>query len=504
MAKLKQENSPLTTLIAKGTVAGFASTMVANVVSFLTTMILTRALSPEDFGIISLAKSYLAVVSVVQLMGIPNSLVYFLPRYLSDKDKARVNGTILLSFAMVLSISVVAIFVPVLFSDVINALAGGGNIFALVLTLMLVYAAVMNLLLLIATIHRGFKNPLLAVLPSLLYSLLYLVLLAIAFALMPPSIYLAVYANIGAAVLVLLYAAYTLRATWLMGSLIKTLRLGVRIDWRLFLSYTTPVMLMSILSVGQANADKLLLGYFVSTVDVGLYYVAATISTLPKMIVQVLPSMLAPSFSEIFYRRDLQEVKIIYQNATRWVWLFGLPIILVILVGAGDLLAALFGHVYAKGVPVLLILTLSVWIGAGTGNTGLMLLMGGKKNVEFLNSLGSLVLSIGLNLWLIPIYKIVGAAVATTIAYGVIQVFKSILVYRFWHLQPFTRYYLKMFFAFGCGLLMGSLLSRFGYPWFGMGSSVAVFYGVIWQLGIKKDDMILIIKAYRRVRAWSK
>ena len=53
------KSSPLTALVAKGAVAGLAGMVVGSIVGLLTAMILTRALSPEDFGVLSLAKSYL-------------------------------------------------------------------------------------------------------------------------------------------------------------------------------------------------------------------------------------------------------------------------------------------------------------------------------------------------------------------------------------------------------------------------------------------------------------
>ena len=120
-------------------------------------------------------------------------------------------------------------------------------------------------------------------------------------------------------------------------------------------------------------------------------------------------------------RAGCDEVRRIYAAATGWVVRLSLPAFVALLVFPDELLR-LFGPDFAAGAAVTVILALGQLVNAATGPCGTLLNMSGRVALNMADNLAALVLNVLLNLWLIPAYGIVGAAVAWAVSLAAVNV----------------------------------------------------------------------------------
>jgi O-antigen/teichoic acid export membrane protein len=97
----------------------------------------------------------------------------------------------------------------------------------------------------------------------------------------------------------------------------------------------------------------------------------------------------------------------------------------------------IFGPAFAEGSAALLIVSLAMLVGVGTGNVSVVLLMGGKSVWNLANTGAALVVNVALNLILIPRLGMAGAAIAWTASLVVNNVVPLAQVWRSMRVHPF-------------------------------------------------------------------
>jgi hypothetical protein len=130
----------------------------------------------------------------------------------------------------------------------------------------------------------------------------------------------------------------------------------------------------------------------------------------------------------------------------------------------------------------------------------------GKPLVNLYNELGTFVLNIILNLFLIPKYGIVGAAIATTISVTLINLIRIFEVYTILKIHPYNASYVKHFLS---GLvLIGSVISakHFIFPHCGIPfiagitlGCLCLYFVVFRLLGLDEEDYIMLNLIRKRV-----
>ncbi|MEJ2437359.1 MAG: MATE family efflux transporter [Sulfurovaceae bacterium] len=138
-----------------------------------------------------------------------------------------------------------------------------------------------------------------------------------------------------------------------------------------------------------------------------------------------------PKFSELYSRGDMQGLKKVAQNATRMVFYSSLPIIIILILFAKHILG-IFGQEFTVGVYALWILVIGRFINVCSGSVTVLLNMTGKQVPLNVVMLIASILNVVLNYFLIPIYGIEGAAIATAISLAFNRIVPVILVRRYY------------------------------------------------------------------------
>jgi O-antigen/teichoic acid export membrane protein len=187
------------------------------------------------------------------------------------------------------------------------------------------------------------------------------------------------------------------------------------IDARGFWRFTAPRALAVTAQIIIQRVDIVLVGIFRGPADAAIYTAATRFLVVGQMGNIAISMAAQPQFAELFAMGARDRVNVIYRATTAWVILLLWPLYLLILVYGRQFLA-IFGHSYAAGDTVLVILSLSMLLSAACGQVDVVLITAGKSTWSLANGLVAMVLNVGLDLVLIPRYGITGAAIGWAIA----------------------------------------------------------------------------------------
>lgn len=193
-------------------------------------------------------------------------------------------------------------------------------------------------------------------------------------------------------------------------------------------------------------SDQLLVGLFMSANDVGVYAAAIRIAALTAVPLLAVNSILGPTVAALHGGDNHEGLRTTYSRMTWATGAAGLLIGLAVLV-FGNLLLGFFGPEFPPGFPALAIMTVGHIVNSATGSAGLVLGMTGHVRWRLFNAALTAVVSVILNVLLIPPLGIVGSALATAsalIVINLLQICEVRLVLGFWGYDPAQiRYWIQ-------------------------------------------------------------
>jgi O-antigen/teichoic acid export membrane protein len=184
------------------------------------------------------------------------------------------------------------------------------------------------------------------------------------------------------------------------------------ISHKTVLAISLPMLLTAFSSLIMERIDTLMIGYFNDNSDVGIYNVALKIAVLIMFLTIPVNAVLIPKLSEAFWNKDDATLAHYIYRASRFMMLSSVLIFLILLLFS-ELILNLFGKEFLEARYALLILATGYLVNACFGLAEHMLnLSGHEKKLTIVFTFG-LIVNIILNYFLIPLYGINGAALAT-------------------------------------------------------------------------------------------
>jgi len=208
---------------------------------------------------------------------------------------------------------------------------------------------------------------------------------------------------------------------------------GTSLGYKEILLFSFPLLLAQSGQFIMAWTDKLMLGGFMSAADVGVYDVALKLSMFVNIALTSISSITSPKFAELYSLGEMKRLRKVVLQATKITFWSTVPLVVGFIV-LSPFLLNVFGEEFKNGFYVLCILSSARLVSALTGPAGNLLQMTGREVIFMKVLFIGAIINIGLNYYLIPIYGIEGAAIAS---------FISIV---FWNLT--MVYYVKKEFGF--------------------------------------------------------
>jgi O-antigen/teichoic acid export membrane protein len=183
------------------------------------------------------------------------------------------------------------------------------------------------------------------------------------------------------------------------------------------------------ISVLNAQADVLMLGFMSTADNVGIYRIASRVASLVIFALIAVGASLAPRISALYARDDHTELQSLAFKGALATSVIGLPIALV-LIFFGDWVLLLFGRDFQAGAVALSVLSIGQLINTFVGIVAVMLSMTGhEQKLAKIFAIAAL-LNVLMNAVLIPLYGVVGAASATAVSGILLNLGLALMAYK--------------------------------------------------------------------------
>ncbi|NJD98748.1 flippase [Thermococcus sp. LS1] len=484
--------------IARGTGIVFAGTVLSMLLGFLTRALIARSLDRSQYGVFSLTLTILNIGITLALLGFANGLPRELSRYRKNEPQ-RVPELVSTAFIMVTVTSTILTIIMVLSAPYLSPLFNE-SLLSSTLRIAALSLPFWALLTILVAISRGFGR----VREKFYYQNL---LMPLIFLLLTV---LALFMGWG---LSGIFAAYVLsQAASFLALTLETIKLKIlprRLIFKPKLAkelvlFSFPLMLTGILGYIMNWTDTLMLGYYLNSDVVGLYNAAAPIARLLPIFLNSAGFLYIPIATIFFAQRKLQEMERIYRIMTRWVFLLTFPLFALIFMFPEVTITTFFGSKYAEAALTLQILAAGFMFHTLLGLNGMSLTVIGETNANLIGNFFASVANVVLNVLLIPIYGIEGAATATAVSYIIANIFRTSWLYKKTGIHPFSGSYLKQLLV-GIGIIVILKLANVSVSsiWAALGV-LLVFFVVYFALilvlrSVEKEDIELLAAVEKKL-----
>ncbi|MBX2985400.1 MAG: polysaccharide biosynthesis C-terminal domain-containing protein [Bacteroidia bacterium] len=211
-----------------------------------------------------------------------------------------------------------------------------------------------------------------------------------------------------------------------------------------FFKYTALITIGSISGVLLTKIDMIMISAKMGLGFTGVYVIAFYMSTVIEIPRRSLAQILSGRISEQLKDSNYAAVELIYKKTSTVLYIAAVFLLLCILININNLYKIMpNGDQFNTGSTVIIILAISKAVELLTSMGQIILLYSRYYYVMFLMTIGTMIIGIFLNLWLIPLYGINGAAVATATTIIIQQIIIGVTLYTRLGIHSFTLTQLK-------------------------------------------------------------
>ncbi len=392
----------------------FLSQIISAASGALLVVILARLLDPNGYGLLFLATSVFGMFKIFSRLGVAKSTARYIAEY-KDKKPNQIPHILITSIGFIFITTLCAVIALVVSHQHIAGLISEPELVPLLL-LGSLYLAFGTLTEFIKKVLQGFEAMKFEAILKAATRLSEL-LLVVGFVILGFGV-------VGALI------GYTL--SFLLASIVgftgvyylfyrkieraSEMEPGLR---RRMAEYTVPLTATSGANAVDKKLDTILVGVFVNPVAVSFYVVSKQVVQFLEVPISALGFTLSPMFGAQKSEGNIEQASRIYETALTHSLLIYIPAAAGIIILAEPLVTLVFGNDYLGAIPVLQVLGLYVILRAITRITSNALdFLGRAKSRAVIKGITS-TLNVILNIILIPLIGVVGAAIATVITYSV-------------------------------------------------------------------------------------
>lgn len=389
----------------------FALRIAGAALAYLSQIVLARWMGAHEYGIFSVAWTWIIILGLIACVGFSSSPNRFIPQYRSNGDLDHLRGFLWASRLIVLiaatCLAALGIGLVFLLRDVIEPY------YVLPMALILFALPLFSFGGVQDAIARSYDWTTLSVLPTYIWRpLAILVLLFLLMAMGEPATAItAAGAAIAATWGVALYQVVMLN-TRLAPLLPKGPRRTALAPW---LAVSLPMLMVEGFLQLITSADVIMVSFWHSPEETAVYFAASKTLALVHFVYFAVRSASAHRFSGYVHANDHAGLADYVSRATIWTFWPSLAGGLCLLAVA-PLLLSLFGTGFSAGYPLIAILMIGVLARASVGPVDSLLTMSGHQRGCATIYAATFAVNIGLNLVLIPMLGLAGAAIATSLA----------------------------------------------------------------------------------------
>ena len=405
----------------------------SRVLALVLGIVLARVLGAEDYGIYVYAIAIMNILMIVAEAGVPPLLMREVAAAHGSMQWGLLQGAVMRSrqFVLLVSIGVTVVGYTALWWFSSGMEKSEAVTTALMLTLIPFSALAKTY----AHVLRGLHHIVIGQVLELLLRPVLVLVFVVALFLLSPEYRQAEYVmgcQLLGIVLVLLISKQLLKRY--QPSELRDSKVVTR-D-REWLQSALPFTLIGGAWIINGQTDIIMLGWYWTPKDVGIYRVGVQGAGLAIFGLQVIIAVVSPQFSRMYAQGDTKRLQKLVTLSARLSLGASLPFICLFVFAGRDILLWVFGESYVDGYWPLAILSIGQLFNAAAGLLGFLLNMTGNEKDTATILWSSVILNIVLNFLLVPTYGNVGAASASAFSMVMWNIGLMVLVNRRLHLNP--------------------------------------------------------------------
>jgi len=474
--------------VVKGVGFGFTGAIIGRVFGYLTRIVLARFLGTDYYGLLNLGLAVFGIAAAIAAFGLGSGVIRYVSYYKGKGEEGKIKGTIYSALKISLPVALVFSILLYLGSDWLAihvfhdpTLSSVLKIFSFAIPFAILAGNFIS-----ATI--GFQD--------LRYKIYVSDITESAFRLIAIVILLSLgFGLLGAAwgwciaIMITPFLAFYFLEKRVF-PILKTKTKPDRMGKELF-SFSWPLLLAGFSGLVLEWTDTLMLGYFTTSSDVGIYNAALPTARLVQTIPGIFAVIFMPVIAELFSRGRYEDIKNMYSIVTKWILSMVIPAFLLMVLFAPSVIRIIFGAEYTGGALALAILTSGYLFISLFGLTATILEAYGRTKVIMGCTFLTAAINVVLNLYLIPIYGITGAALATGSSFAMLSLLLFSFVYRIGKMQPFRLNHLKPFFT-----SIFAVLIVYGITKYLIGPTFFVLIGMLFAFVVIYFFLLLLVKGF--------
>lgn len=479
----------MTKQLARKSSLSFLNHILYVIFGFISLFFVKRYMGYEAVGMIAFATSFIILFNIIGDMGFG---IAHLKRVGEGLDLGRCHGTIITIKLFLTFVMGIVVFSWLLIQKYIFHYKFESKTLEFILCIIIIQHLIMNISMAFNNIFSAKLEIARGQTPRIIGRFL-VMLIKVSVAFIGLSvIYLAYAELLGAIVILLLFI------TFFKGYPIKKPN---KEYLKIYATFAIPMIFVGFVATLSQSIDKVMLGYFIGSLEVGIYTVPQRITQSLLLISSVITSILFVTFSELYTKKNIGEIQRLSNRAEKYISTIIFPFVIFVLIFAKPILLV-FGSDTGPSIPILQIMVVTIYITAIIYPYSAQVISTGHIKLGF--KIGLLIL--GMNLFLNTIFipdKIAGisflgfgakgAALATLISFIIRGILYKIFAYKITKTRPNKRILIHFFAAIVTFAPMYLMYSHLHFEWiylFGyFPLTVGLFLGIMRLFGefTKKD-----------------
>jgi O-antigen/teichoic acid export membrane protein len=385
----------------------------ASVISYGTRVVLARNLTPSEYGLFYAVFTFVMFFMFFRDLGLVQSVAKYIPEYKIQEKYNEIKTVITSALGMQLISSVFFSITFYVLADYLAVHYFKGPDAAIYLKYLIIYVIASVIYRTMKSVFHGFQSMFFYASGEFMKNVVVLSLIILFLKLGYGTLTPLLAFTLVFPILIIIYAVPAHKTFNLFKHKITDLKpISKKV-----LFFGIPVFATAVGSKVIGYIDTLILTYFRTTAEVGIYNVILPTALILLFAGTAISSTLFPMSSELWAKNDkkrlAQGVRLVY----RYTFVAIAPIIMVGVLFSKFFITVFFGVEYASGSFALQILLIGMFFFTiAVVNKNLIAAIGKPTTVTKI-ILGAALLNIILNIILIPTYGINGAAIATTLSY---------------------------------------------------------------------------------------
>lgn len=414
LLKKEQGNASLSRYLVRGTAGTLFIQGISVLLMLLSNFILAKICGAAEYGTFTYLFTCVTVGANIALLGFNTLLIRQVSVY---KDKGRWNflkGLMNLSSYSVLITSLLLGLIFISLFQSFDFFSRIGNVYLFAISMIALPVVVMMML--FQSILQGFQKVLSGQVPEKIIRPMVFILLMLV-------IYFSRTGQIPVVTLVWInILSFIVALVWVAKSTDKAIspfikQVTASYETAKWVKSTSYFFLLGAIQILNARSDILILGAWKGSSAAGVYNIAVRLSDFMTLSLLVINTVIAPSISNLYYSQQESKLQKTVTIGARAALFLSMPVLLVLILGGRWILGYL-GDSFTSAYIPMLIITAAQFINVLSGSVGNILIMTGNEKSALISLLTGSIVTVILNILLIPSWGMNGTAAA--VAAGII------------------------------------------------------------------------------------